>query len=87
MANTINDVVLTLSAYVNVYTATSITVGKTVILQNKGNVPVIVQVKGSTPAANDRNGFVVLPNQSVVIDKTPAGIFALGDGPINVQEY
>ena len=59
MADTIADVVLGGTAYQDLYDATSIAAGTTLIIQNKSTSKIWLQVKATTPAAASRAGVVV----------------------------
>jgi len=50
-ANTLPDVTLTQSTWVNLYTASGITVGTAVTLYNKGSQPFYVAISASAPTS------------------------------------
>jgi hypothetical protein len=82
---TISDVDLQ-KAWLDVYATSGITVGTAVDIQNKGSDMVFVQVKGSTPAADNRDGYVILPYEKLQIGAGGAGLWALGAGELTVTE-
>jgi hypothetical protein len=76
---TISDVDLQ-KAWLDVYATSGIAVGTAVDIQNKGSDMVFVQVKGSAPAADNRDGYVILPYEKLQIGAGGAGLWALGAG-------
>ena len=72
---TISDVDLK-KAWLDIYSATGITVGTAVDIQNKGSDMVFVQVKGSAPAADNRDGYVILPYENLQIGAGEVGLWA-----------
>ena len=92
MADTIDDVILTGTAYQDVYAATSISVGTELILQNKSKNLMFVQISASQPTATSVNGFILLPYtegrlaSTAQIDAGETGCWIIGTGPLGVQE-
>lgn len=82
---TISDVDLQ-KAWLDVYATSGIAVGTAVDIQNKGSDMVFVQVKGSAPAADNRDGYVVLPYEKLQIGAGGAGLWAYGAGELTVTE-
>lgn len=82
---TLPDVVLTGTAYQNLYTATGITVGTAVTIQNKSSSVVHLQNIGTQPSAGSVYGFVLLPNEFIPVTGTIAGLWAKGLGAIAVE--
>ena len=72
---TISDVDLQ-KAWLDIYSATGITFGTAVDIQNKGSDMVFVQVKGSAPAADNRDGYVILPYENLQIGAGEVGLWA-----------
>ena len=65
MADTRNDVVVTKNTWVNLYTASGITVGTACTVVNKGNNPFYVCISAtapSVPTTGSPKGFPVYPN-------------------------
>ena len=89
MADTLANVVLPLGTWVNLYTATGLTVGTQIQVQNVGNVPVRVVSQAATPT--DASGFNLIRPRSLtfVSQTTPTGAWARADradGLVNVGE-
>lgn len=82
---TIPDVILTGTAYQNVYTATGIVVGTSVTVQNKSSTPVWLQNIALIPDSSSTNGWVLLPFDSIIVDGAIAGLWAFGHGPVGVE--
>jgi hypothetical protein len=76
MATTIPDITVQNTAYTNVYTATGIAVGTSVVLQNKGNFSVFLQTTATLPSATSEDGVVVSPLEILTVDAGEAGLFA-----------
>lgn len=88
MAETINDVVLTNTAYKNLNTETSISSGQRMIVLNKSSGPVRLQIKITQPSINSSHGWIMIPQESaVVFPQGTESVWALGSGPIYVQVY
>ncbi len=90
MADTIADIPLTGAAYQDLYDATGITVGVSVIIQNKSMDRVWIQIKATTPTAASRDGYLLLGGNdktadSVTIAAGESGCWAFGSGPIGVR--
>ena len=90
MANTINDVSIG-NTWTDIYAATSIASGKSVIIQNKGSVYIVVATNAPAPTAGTTNGYVVSPFESCIVDSGEAGLWARSvqqdsTATINVQE-
>ena len=81
---TISDVDLQ-KAWLDIYSATDITVGTAVYIQNKGSDMVFVQVKGSAPAADNRDGYVILPYENLQIGAGEVGLWAYGAGVLTAS--
>lgn len=79
-----NDVVLTGTAYQNIYAATSITVGTAVTLQNKSSTPVTIQFASSAPLTSSTNGFVIPPLGFFSVPASVVGLWAKGTGALAV---
>ena len=82
---TISDVDLQ-KAWLDVYATSGIAVGTAVDIQNKGSDMVFVQVKGSAPAADNQDGYVILPYEKLQIGAGGAGLWAYGAGELTVTE-
>lgn len=76
MAVTLPDITIQNTAYINVYTATGITVGTSVIVQNKGTFSVYLQTTATTPSADSENGVILSPLEILIVDAGEAGLFA-----------
>ncbi len=82
---TISDIVLSDTSYTNLYTATGITPGTEVLIQNKGPSLVIVQNKSSAPANSSWDGFVI-PQLSVwVAPQGTLGLWVKGNSTVAVE--
>jgi len=86
MADTLSDVTLSTDAYVDLFAATGITVGNTVIIQNKTDSIIIVQSIAIQPLATNDDGTYVVSNDFVIVTAGSTGLWAIGTGEISVQE-
>jgi hypothetical protein len=88
MADTIADVALTNTAYVDLYAATGISVGIALVLQNKGNSDIIVVISAGQPTATDTDGVAVRPFGFVAVDPNESGAWAISatESKVSVQE-
>lgn len=87
MSLTLPDIILTQASYTNLYTASGITAGASIAVQNKSSSPIHVQVRATQPPASSRDGTVIDSLQQIVVVGTPIpGVWAIGAGPIAVQE-
>jgi hypothetical protein len=57
MANTLPDVVLQSGVYIDVYAATGISPGTSLVLNNKSAATVLVQVRASQPPSTSSDGW------------------------------
>lgn len=88
MATTIPDIVVSSTSYTNIYTATSISVGTSVIIQNKGGYAVFLQTVSSIPSASSQDGVILLPMEMLVVDSGESGLFArafFGSSKLSIQ--
>lgn len=80
------DVVLTNSAYTDVYAATGIPVGTSLIIQSKSSVGAFLQIRTTQPTATSQDGILVEAYQFYVIDAGEVGLWARGATKLSVQE-
>ena len=71
MANTINDIPLPYGTWVNAYSATGISVGTALVVQNKSSQAILMKITPSQPASNDTNGILLLPSNPMA--NVPSG--------------
>lgn len=83
MANSVPDVILT-GDWTDIYLATGFSVGTSILIQNKTSAGVLVYISATKPS-NGTNGYCLLGTESCVIDKSEAGCWVKGNGPICVQ--
>lgn len=82
---TLSDIVLVPSFYTDIYSVAGITIGTSIIIQNKSSIPVLVQNKAVQPSPNNWDG-VLIPKYGVwIVEVGSAGVWAKGDGPISVE--
>lgn len=86
MADTIPDILLDPETYSNIYALSSITTGTSVAVQNKTDSQVILQTILAQPTLGSTDGVIVEPWKMVVVSSGEAGLWAIGDGSIGVQE-
>lgn len=100
MADTINNTLLGGAAWQNINTATGITVGTEIIIQNQTNNPIYAYIGTTAPSAiprpargqnpNGTEGYVLIPPLPAINERrVTAGenaVWLFGDGPVNVQE-
>lgn len=86
MATTIPDVILTNSAYTDVYVASGLAIGTSVIIQNKSTVGAFLQLKSSQPLAASADGVFLEAYSFYVVDQGEVGCWARGNTKLSVQE-
>lgn len=84
MANSIPDMNLTGTDWVDVYASTSIPVGTALIIQNKASAPVLIYISATKPTSST-DGFAIKSLDSVSIDASETGCWVRGSGLVNVQ--
>lgn len=87
MADTIADVLIPTGSYVDIYTATGIIVGTSIVIQNKSLQPIWVQEGAAQPSGTSFDGVVVERFKSVIVTAGATGVWVKGEGKISVQEY
>lgn len=86
MANTLPDIRLSKTAYVDIYTLTGIPKGTSLLIQNKNTNAVYVQVRETQPAAASLDGFLLVQNQFCYVTSVgSSSVWASGSGLILVQ--
>lgn len=82
---TISDIPLSEGSYTNLYTASGITPGTEVIIQNKGPSLIVIQNLTNAPENNSWNGFII-PQLSVwVAPAGTLGLWAKGNSIVAVE--
>ena len=74
MANTLPDLQLVAGVWTEVYSATGITSGQPLIIQNKITAPFLIQVRATTPVTTT-DGYSVASNATVYLDGTLSGVW------------
>lgn len=86
---TINDVLLTGTAYQNLNSATSLITGTPLVIQNKGNFFVRIIIAPSQPSASSENGYLLPSLATVIIENETDIVWAkateLGNTHLSVQ--
>lgn len=88
MANTINDIVLSDTAWTDAYAATGYTVGASLLIDNKSNDFILLQIAASSPSASSKDGMSIPPFKMAKVSAGESGCFlklSLGSGPCNIQ--
>lgn len=87
---TLNNVVLTGTAYQSLNVATGLIAGTPLAIQNKGSEPIRVIIAPAIPAASSENGQLVLPYSYLYIENETDSIWAkaikVGSTPVSVQQ-
>lgn len=88
MANTIPDITLSVTDYINVYTLTGIAVGTALVIQNKSSEEVLIQIAPTKPLSTSTAGEVLPSLEQAGIDAGESGCWVKGfaKGKISVQE-
>jgi len=86
MANSIPDLNLTLTDWVNVYATTGIAVGTSIVIQNKASNPVLLYIAASKPTTSSYDGYAIRSLEAVVVDAAESGCWIRGSGVVNVQQ-
>lgn len=88
MANTIPDIRLTRTAYVDAYAATGIAKGTPITIQNKSTTGIYIQIKATQPAANSADGWLLMANDDCLVEGgTISGVWIIGAGAVSVQIF
>lgn len=88
MADTLSDITITNTAWTNLYTATSLTVGVALLIQNKSSLPILLQIKATSPSASSVDGVAIDKFQFSQIDSGASGVWAKAvssSAVVNVQ--
>lgn len=88
MSTTLPDVTIQPTTYTDIYAATGITVGTSVIIQNKGNHSAFLQTTGSAPSDSSMDGVLISPLEIFIVDAGESGLFArasFGNGRLSIQ--
>lgn len=86
MADTIPDVRLTRSAYLDLYAITGIPKGTQLMIQNKSSTDVLIQVKNKQPLSTSTDGTLIPTREVYVVEgDNLSTVWALGSGNISVQ--
>ena len=86
MANTLPDVSVVVGSFTDLYTASGITVGKPLLIQNKGTSAAYIQIKDFQPASSSVDGVYLTSYAFCVVDAGASGCWAKGQGKLSVQE-
>lgn len=88
MADTLPDIKLLGTSWIDVYAATGIPVGTPLIIQNKTAPSIYVQVRSTQPVATSKDGVLITDNLSWIVDGTSiSGVWVIGQGLMNVQIF
>ena len=87
MADTLPSIDLTDTDWTNLNTASGIAVGASIEIQNQSSTALLLAISPTKPNLGFK-GFVVppLPAQIATIGTGQSTVWALGSGPVNVQE-
>lgn len=82
------DVNLSGNEYQDIYVLSGITRGKGLIIQNKSHRHVILNTSQSKPDADDTSGYMIepFPTDPIYVDLFEFDLWAIGRGPICIQE-
>lgn len=86
MANTLPDVTVVIGSFTDLYAAAGITVGKPLLIQNKGTSATYIQIKDFQPASSSMDGIYLTSYAFCVIDAGASGCWAKGQGKLSIQE-
>lgn len=88
---TLPDVLLTGTVYQDLNTATGITAGSPIVIQNKSSNDVRIIINPTQPSASSENGWLLAPRASIVIENETQVVWAkavaLGNSHISVQPF
>lgn len=88
MANTLPDVKLVNTYYMNLYTATGIPAGTPLIIQNKQSTGAYIQISPTQPSSASRDGYLLSGNALCIVEGgTISIVWAWGTSNISVQAY
>ena len=76
MTTTIPDIVVQSTSYTDVYSSSGVSVGTSVILQNKGSLSIFLQTGETIPSASSEEGVILSSLEMFIVDEGEAGLFA-----------
>lgn len=83
--STTPDIQLNSTSYINLYTASGITPGTEILIQNKGPVVIVVQTSTLAPDNNSWHGFLI-PYMAVwLAPEGTTGVWAKGGSTVAVD--
>lgn len=86
MAVTLSDVTSSAASYTNVYTATGLSPGTKLVIQNKASNPMYIQIKATQPSATSVDGNIITSYEFIMIEGGDLpGVWVKGAGKISVQ--
>lgn len=80
MADTLPNISVDETAYSDIYSLTSITVGTGVVVQNKGPSEILLAISATEPNKADRVGVVVPVYSYVNVSAGENGLWAISSG-------
>ena len=83
MADTKPNIEISNTNWVDAYSLSGISVGATVQAVNRSSIDVIYIISSTKPPVNTQDGIPLLPNEKVVIDDKPSGIWMKASGSYN----
>lgn len=89
MADTLENVTLPFGQWVNLYTATGLTVGTQIQIQNIGSVDVLLHTGATQPAADAGYNVIKPASLTFVSETSPSGAWAFAErsnGLLNVGD-
>lgn len=86
MADTIPDIRMSRTAYIDVYAATKIPKGTQLLIQNKSTTGVYIQIRPTAPLPTSTDGYLLMANETCeVSSSTISGVWIIGAGALSVQ--
>lgn len=86
MANTLPDVLIPAGSYVSAYTASGVTLGRPLVIQNKSSGFAYLQIQSAQPATSSTSGTILEPLEQAVVSGTIANLWIKGSGNFSIQE-
>ena len=86
MANTLPSINLTPADWTNLNTTSGIAVGTSIEIQNQSSQAITLAISPTKPAIGFKGVLVPpLPSEIAVVGTGESIVWAIGDGPVNVQ--
>ena len=87
MVDSAQDIILIKDEYKDIFSEGGISVGTALIIQNKSNSNVHLQISETQPSSSSTDGYLMLPDENfkVLVQRGASGLWGIGGGPISIS--